>query len=255
MKVTSIRFNLKFFNADGSEEVVRTLADLRAKFNLSDLWDYFKSGDLARWLRSINEPQVADNVDSLNTAPNRREMLGALCEVLDLPIDKAETIRFCDLLDRQDKMQAAHKNDQKVRPESPEEAMSCNGDEKPSYIECVSAVLDSSDMQTAREAVSLVMRWYSDRFIGDITKNQFDYTLTRDTWCISIGFFAWCALLGCKRWRPFLDSRGFHFEFFPEVHEVRVYCLGKSLGPTSREVGYMPEKCDDRFYDSISWEP
>ena len=255
MKVTSIRFNLKFFNADGGEEVVRTLADLRAKFNMSDLYEYFKSGDLVQWLRSINEPQVADKVYSLNGAPNRREMLSALCVALDLPIDKIETIRFCDVLERQDKMQAAHKNDQKARPEASKDAMSCNGYEKPSYIECVSAVLVSSDMQTAREAVSQVMRWYPDRFITDIYNRA--NTGSLGLWHFEIGFFAWCALLGCKRWSPLLNAIGFHFQFFPEVRDIRVYYLNRSLGPltTSRGVGYMPEKCDDGFYDCISWEP
>ena len=257
MKVTNIRFNLKFFNADGGEEVVRTFADLRAKFNLSDLCEYFKSGDLAQWLRSINEPQVADKVDSLKGAPNRGEMLITLCEVLGLPIDKTETIRFCDVLDRQDKIQVAHKNDQNTRPKASEEAVSCNGDDKPSYIECVSPVLVSSDMQTARDAVRRVMRWYSDRFIEDLVKQHNITQSGLPLWHFEIGFFAWCALLGCKRWSPLLNAIGFHFQFFPEVRDIRVYYLNSSLGPltTSRGVGYMPEKCDDGFYDCISWEP
>ena len=61
MKVTTVRFNLKFFNANG-EEVVRTLDDLRDKFNLSDLDEYFKAGDLSRWLRGLGESAMADSL-------------------------------------------------------------------------------------------------------------------------------------------------------------------------------------------------
>ena len=67
MRVTTIRFNLKFFNANGEEDVVRTLDDLRSKFNLSDLCEYLKAGDLTRWLRGLNETRIAAEIESLRS--------------------------------------------------------------------------------------------------------------------------------------------------------------------------------------------
>ena len=107
MKITTIRFNLKFFNADGEEEVVRTLDDLRDKFNLSDLYEYFKAGDLSRWLRGLNESEMADQVDSLKSVSDRRQTLERLCNALGMPIPKEAIADYCNMLERQKKMKSS----------------------------------------------------------------------------------------------------------------------------------------------------
>lgn len=108
MRVTTIRFNLKFFNANGEEDVVRTLDDLRLKFNLSDLCEYFNAGDLSRWLRGLNETRIAAEIESLRKITDRRVSLNKLNDLLGLGLDKAEIIEYCDMLARQNKMKNAH---------------------------------------------------------------------------------------------------------------------------------------------------
>ena len=108
MRVTTIRFNLKFFNANGGEEVVRTLDDLRSKFNLSDLCEYLKAGDLTRWLRGLNETRIAAEIESLRKITDRRVSLNKLNNLLCLGLDKISIAEYCDMLARQNKMKNAH---------------------------------------------------------------------------------------------------------------------------------------------------
>ena len=120
MKISTIRFNLKFFNTNGEEEVVRTLDDLRDKFNLSDLDEYFKAGDLSRWLRGLNESKMADQVDSLNSVSNRRQALERLCNALEIALPQEAIADYCNMLDRQKKMKGARREqvDQRRTPNS-----------------------------------------------------------------------------------------------------------------------------------------
>ena len=95
MRVTTIRFNLKFFNANGGEEVVRTLDELRSKFNLSGLCEYFRDGNLSRWLRSVGESKIADSVDALRDVSDHCQSFHRLCSLLRLAIDKKSLTKFC----------------------------------------------------------------------------------------------------------------------------------------------------------------
>lgn len=115
MRVTTIRFNLKFFNANGEEEVVRTLDDLRDKFNLSDMYEYFKAGDLSRWLRGLGESSMADQVDSLKNVSDRRQSLERLCNALGLPIPKETIADYCNMLDRQKKMKGSRREQERQK--------------------------------------------------------------------------------------------------------------------------------------------
>ena len=114
MKVTSIRFNLKFFNADGGEEVVRTLDDLRDKFNLCDLWDYFKSGDLVKWLKSIDELTMAASVESLSESDKHSDMQ-KICEMLGLSVTDDEIFEMCEVLDHHERTKDWHEKTEKIR--------------------------------------------------------------------------------------------------------------------------------------------
>ena len=109
MKVTSIRFNLKFFNANGEEQVVRSLDELSEKFNLCDLWDYFKSGDLVRWLKSLNESALAEQVGTLTFITDKQIAMSKLCEALKLAVASDEILELSEALDRQDMMKIHHK--------------------------------------------------------------------------------------------------------------------------------------------------
>ena len=47
VKMSSVHFSQKFFKANGGEDMVLTHDDLGNKFNISDLYDYFRSGILS----------------------------------------------------------------------------------------------------------------------------------------------------------------------------------------------------------------
>ena len=137
MKVTSIRFNLKFFNADGGEEVVRTLDDLKAKFNLCDLWDYFKSGDLVKWLKSIDELTMAASVESLSES-DKHSAMQKLCETLGLSVTDDEIFEMCEVLDHHERTKDWHEKMEKIRsqmksgtitPENEGENIRCLGNQ------------------------------------------------------------------------------------------------------------------------------
>ena len=152
MKVTSIRFNLKFFNADGGEEVVRSLDDLSAKFNLCDLWEYFRSGDLARWLKSINELQLAATVESLTGTADKQTALNKLCDALGLAVTYDEILELCEILDRQELARESHKKFENFREqmrsdEVPEvEAYeSLSGFENTYYIDNFNSIMSDLD--------------------------------------------------------------------------------------------------------------
>ena len=121
MKVTNIRFNLKFFNADGGEEVVRTLADLRSKFNLCDLWDYFNSGALVRWLRSIDELMLATSVESLagsSDGYDSQPTMQKLCEMLGLSVQDDEIAEMCEVLGFHERTRDWHEKMGNLRAQS-----------------------------------------------------------------------------------------------------------------------------------------
>ena len=55
----AIRFNLQFHV--GNEIVpARTLADLNNCMNVDDLFEYFQSGQLERWLKVLGETEKSD---------------------------------------------------------------------------------------------------------------------------------------------------------------------------------------------------
>ena len=85
MRVSNVPFNLSFINGNGDEVIVHSLADLSANFNLSDLWEHFESGNLARWLNTIGEPQMGEKVNLLQGIQDKHIVLPRLCEILGLP--------------------------------------------------------------------------------------------------------------------------------------------------------------------------
>ena len=132
MKVPNIRFNLKFYSADGNEVAIRTLADLAENLNLSDLWDYFASDDLERWLRSVGEQEKAEEVRALGGS--RRsvlEDLRELCRVLGLEVSEESLERFASMQDRRrDKERDAEGAIESEREEA-------------EYLSCFQRVLDN----------------------------------------------------------------------------------------------------------------
>lgn len=152
MKITSIRFNLKFFNADGGGDVVRSLDDLAAKFNLCDLWEYFRSGDLARWLKSINKLNLAEQVKMLTNITNKQESMNKLCETLKLTAARDEILELCEILDRQELAKESHKKLENIREQmrsgevpEVEACESLSGFENTYYIDNFNSIMADLD--------------------------------------------------------------------------------------------------------------
>ena len=186
MKVTSIRFNLKFFNAGGGEVVVRTLDDLRSKFNLSDLYDYFKAGDLARWLSSINRSELSDAVEKANGNGNLRNQIYGLCDVLALPVDKIELEKFVSFLERQDQLR---------EKKNVSDSKSGKNYFDKSYVELVNDVFAAKDFKSIKERLAVFAgnAEYEVRFLRDVL-NVAD--------CVDR--MVLLAILGHEQWRRYL---------------------------------------------------
>ena len=161
MKVSTVHFNLKFFNADGGEEVVRSLDDLATKFNLSDLYDYFKAGDLSRWLMSINMSELSDAVEKAKSNVDLRKQIYGLCDVLALPVDKTGIEQFISLLERQDKLR---------EKKNISDAKSDKSYSDKSYIELVNDVFDAKDFKVIKDRLAVLREnmEYEERFLRDV---------------------------------------------------------------------------------------
>ena len=83
-----IRFNLQFYN--GKESVpIRNLDDLTENMNIDDLVDSFLSGDLERWLRTLNETERADKVSKLDHNDKEKTLLN-LFHALNLEFPESD---------------------------------------------------------------------------------------------------------------------------------------------------------------------
>ncbi|NMA43142.1 MAG: hypothetical protein GX946_07155 [Oligosphaeraceae bacterium] len=95
MQLKNIRFNLKFStgkNADGEEQfvVIRSIKDLEDNLNVDELYLYFMSGQLARWLTVIDEGKKAEAISKIDKKANINEQLKAIFSALDFKLDKDE---------------------------------------------------------------------------------------------------------------------------------------------------------------------
>ena len=89
-KMKNIRFNLKFFNGNGTFDSVRSLSELQDKFNLDDLYEYFLSGQLELWLKCHDEEAVARKVALLANEKDVHIQIAGLFDALGFDFDKAE---------------------------------------------------------------------------------------------------------------------------------------------------------------------
>lgn len=162
MKVPNIKFNLRFFAPDGSEVAIRSLADLARNLNLSDLWDYFKAGDLARWLKSIGEEAKADSIAKLDpNASNIRSSLDNVCRILDLNVQEQEIISFSD-------MEMRHLNRSSSKSENDSEP----GEE--TYFALIRRLIEYKlDIYSAYEVMVKILKYYPDSFARDVRDGMF----------------------------------------------------------------------------------
>ena len=202
MKVTSIRFNLKFFNADGGEEVVRSLDDLGSKFNLSDLYDYFKAGDLARWLTSINRQELAEAVVTVSGKTSSHDQVCGLRDVLNLPIDNTEVDQFVSLLERQNQLREK------------KSSTTLSSKVSKSYIELLNDVFATSDFKTAKKLLSVFVGndEYEERFLQYAMRCITDSSFSAERYSNPS---VWLAIFGKNNWRKYLYHAVYpHFKLF-----------------------------------------
>ena len=79
-----IRFNLQFRNNDKLVPI-RSLKDLTENMNVNDLYEYFSSGQLERWLTVHDEGEKASEIQKIRMEKgNDEEKLTSLFGILDL---------------------------------------------------------------------------------------------------------------------------------------------------------------------------
>lgn len=166
MKVPNIRFNLKFYASDGSDIVIRTLADLEANLNLSDLWDYFKAGDLARWLRSIDETVKADSLVELNQKSDGvRIAPDEVCRVLQLTVPKQEVAAFVEMEERRRS---------RVEQSKLKDGWKDGCYEEGPYIEFVRGLIKNKlDILQTHKIMIKMLNHYPDLFVRDCNSRVF----------------------------------------------------------------------------------
>ena len=190
---------MKFFNANGEEEVVRTLDDLKDKFNLSDLDEYFKAGDLSRWLRGLNESNLADQVDSLKNVSDRTQALERLCNVLGISLPNEVIADYCNMLERQKKMKGSRREQMGQKKESPSCQKLREVREHPTR--------DMRDMETVRAYLAELMERHDEKemlcFLHDVIKECIVSPLMFENDGPPIVLLA---LMGNRAWRAFVTA-------------------------------------------------
>jgi len=96
MQLKNIRFSLKFAEGDNKFIQVRSIDDLAAKLNLDDLYEYYKSGQLQRWLAVQGENKKAEAVAQIDRKETVDAQLHALFLALDFQLSPAEQKAMID---------------------------------------------------------------------------------------------------------------------------------------------------------------
>ena len=93
MKLKDIRFNLRFSrgkNKDGEEEfdIIRSLKDLEEHLNIDDLYLYFDSGQLVRWLTCIGESSKSEAISKIDKTSSVKDQLNRIFDALGVGLSK-----------------------------------------------------------------------------------------------------------------------------------------------------------------------
>ena len=176
--------------------------DIAENFVEEDVLREFRSGSLASWLEEYGYEEELERVRSIKPTASSIRVLAGISEALNLDDEV-----IADAASRREEQRRKEEIARKAREEheNSEEKTANNMmqgkdrkddvtqgmEEKPSYLECINGVLDSSDIETAREAVRIVIKWYADKFIEDIQRE--------DSNRINVSIFVWCALFGYNK--------------------------------------------------------
>lgn len=126
MKLKDIRFNLRFSkgkdkNGEEQFDIIRSLQDLKDNLNLDDLYLYFISGQLSRWLICIGEPDRGEAIAKIDKTSPVKAQLNGIFEALGIDLSKNDLTSmiesytyFKQLEDRKREMVAILNNVQNV---------------------------------------------------------------------------------------------------------------------------------------------
>ena len=95
MKLKEIRFNLRFSKGkdkNGEEQfaLIRSLQDMADNLNVDELYPYYMSGQLSRWLTGIGETSKAEAVSNIDRKASDKVQLKELFKTLELDMKKDE---------------------------------------------------------------------------------------------------------------------------------------------------------------------
>ena len=181
---------------------IDSIDDIAENFVEEDVLREFRSGSLASWLEEYGYEEELERVRAIKPTASSIRVLVGISEALNLDDDViAEAATRREEQRRKEKVIRQVREEQENSEEKTTNSMvqeidrkgdvAYNREEKPSYLECINGVLDSSDIETARDAVRIVIRWYADKFIEDVQRE--------DSNRITVSIFVWCALFGYNK--------------------------------------------------------
>ena len=210
---------------------IDSIDEIAENFVEEDVVAAFRSGLLVAWLEEYGYEEELERVKSIKPNASSIMVLAGIIEALKLN-DEVIARANAKREEQKRREELAHKaREERQREEEEEKRGEGNkdrtmqdqeykddipmyGEETPSYVECVSGIHNSSDIETARDAVRIIIKWYADKFIEDI--------LRADANRININIFAWCMLFGCDKCSPVLRRRcDVWLRKSPGVREVR----------------------------------
>ena len=95
MKLKDIRFNLRFSkgkskNGEEQFDIIRSFQELKDNLNIDDLYLYFVSGQLARWLDCIGEQDKAKLVEKVDRKAPVKSQLEGIFGALDIDLSEKD---------------------------------------------------------------------------------------------------------------------------------------------------------------------
>ena len=101
MKLKDIRFNLRFSkgkdkNGDEQFDIIRSLQELKDNLNIDELYLYFISGQLVRWLVCIGEPARGETIEKIDKKAPVKSQLNGIFEALGIELSKGDLKAMVD---------------------------------------------------------------------------------------------------------------------------------------------------------------
>ena len=169
MKLKDIRFNLRFSkgkdkNGDEQFDIIRSLQDLKDNLNIDELYLYFISGQLARWLACIGEPARGEAIEKIDKKASVKSQLNGIFEALGIELSKndlasmVELYTYCKQLeDRKREMVAMLRDVQGVIEQ-----------DYMQYNQCLKDIIAANgDFATVKSRVRAMLKNYPQQFMLD----------------------------------------------------------------------------------------